>query len=193
MLDTLPTDSHSDDDSSADHPIDAYSRAVVHVAQAVGCQNRRGAGGRGSGFIAHDGLLLTNAHVVAGARELKLTLSDRETTSAIVLGEDGDTDLALLHTRSAQGRRMMVFAGKGLPMFCARSLGAAANYTEWPDLHPRQGRLVAPEGDAHEARIFNMMASNGPPPTLPVDDTESTLPFPRLRSYPRRSGGLSSQ
>lgn len=33
---------------------------------------------------------------------------------------------------------------------------------------------------------LNMMASSGSPPTLPVDDTELTLPFPRLRSYRRR-------
>lgn len=63
MLDTL---SHVEPppDRSLDEPLDAYSRAVIHVAETVGpavvrVENRRGAGGgSSSGFlIAHDGLV----------------------------------------------------------------------------------------------------------------------------------------
>jgi len=108
MLDTLPPI-----DRPADDPLDAYSRAVTRVAETVGpsvvqVENRRAkGGGTGSGFvIAHDGLLLTNAHVVAGARELRLSLSDGLDTGAIVVGEDPDTDLALL--RAELPRNMAV-------------------------------------------------------------------------------------
>jgi S1-C subfamily serine protease len=88
---------------------DAYSRVVMHAAETVGpavvrVENRRaGGGGTGSGFvIAHDGLVLTNAHVVAGARALKLSLIDGQDTKAVVIGEDPDTDLALLRAELPQ-------------------------------------------------------------------------------------------
>jgi S1-C subfamily serine protease len=51
----------------------------------------------GSGFVIdEDGLVLTNAHVVAAATEIQVTLSDAHTVSATPVGKDLDTDLALL-------------------------------------------------------------------------------------------------
>jgi len=51
----------------------------------------------GSGFVIDaDGLMLTNAHLVAGATDIRVTFSDQRTVSARVLGKDEDTDLALL-------------------------------------------------------------------------------------------------
>ncbi len=51
----------------------------------------------GSGFVIDDeGRLLTNAHVVAGATDIRVTFSGDKTVSARVLGKDEDSDLALL-------------------------------------------------------------------------------------------------
>jgi S1-C subfamily serine protease len=51
----------------------------------------------GSGvIISPDGLLLTNSHVIQGAREARLTGSDGRSIEARVIGDDPDTDLALL-------------------------------------------------------------------------------------------------
>jgi S1-C subfamily serine protease len=51
----------------------------------------------GSGFVIdEDGLILTNAHVVAAATEIQVTFSDSKTVSAEPVGKDLDTDLALL-------------------------------------------------------------------------------------------------
>jgi serine protease Do len=53
--------------------------------------------GQGSGFIiSADGLILTNAHVVRGASEVTVKLSDRREFRAKVLGADGATDVAVL-------------------------------------------------------------------------------------------------
>jgi len=51
----------------------------------------------GSGFvISADGYILTNAHVVEGADEIKVRLSDGQTFTATVKGVDAKLDLALL-------------------------------------------------------------------------------------------------
>jgi serine protease Do len=53
--------------------------------------------GQGSGFIVSgDGLILTNAHVVQGATEVTVKLTDRREFRAKVLGSDPATDIAVL-------------------------------------------------------------------------------------------------
>jgi serine protease Do len=53
--------------------------------------------GHGSGFIVSaDGLVLTNAHVVRGAKEVTVKLTDRREFRAKVLGADAKTDIAVL-------------------------------------------------------------------------------------------------
>jgi S1-C subfamily serine protease len=51
----------------------------------------------GSGFVLdEEGLILTNAHVVAAATAIQVKLSESHTVAAMPLGKDPDTDLALL-------------------------------------------------------------------------------------------------
>lgn len=53
--------------------------------------------GEGSGFIvSSDGVILTNAHVVHGAKEVTVKLTDRREFNAKVLGADPKTDVAVL-------------------------------------------------------------------------------------------------
>jgi S1-C subfamily serine protease len=75
--------------------VDRAGRSVVHIA--VRSEGRRG--GAGSGVVVtHDGILLTNSHVVAGARSIDVTFPDGRHSAARLLGEDQDTDLAVLRT-----------------------------------------------------------------------------------------------
>ncbi len=82
--------------------LDAYSSAVIATVDRVGPAVVRvepGGGGVGSGVvIAGDGLVLTNSHVVGKAARVKLSFADGNTREAVVLGNDPDTDLALLRT-----------------------------------------------------------------------------------------------
>jgi len=53
--------------------------------------------GLGSGvLVSADGYLLTNQHVIDGADDIDVTLSDGRSASATVVGTDADSDLALL-------------------------------------------------------------------------------------------------
>jgi S1-C subfamily serine protease len=88
--------------------LDAYSQAVVLASSAInravvkidvlqkGRQRSR-ITGSGSGFIfTPDGFILTNSHVVNNASRLQVTLSEGTIYPAELIGDDPDTDLAVL-------------------------------------------------------------------------------------------------
>jgi S1-C subfamily serine protease len=96
--------------------LDAYSRAVIDVVDRVGpavvridvkAKEGRANGGTGSGVIvAPDGLVLTNSHVVSGqgsngqglggGTQVTVATVDGRSLTARIVGDDPDTDLALL-------------------------------------------------------------------------------------------------
>jgi S1-C subfamily serine protease len=100
--------------------LDVFSQAVTSVVDRIGAavvrvEPKSGGGqsraGLGSGvIISPDGLVLTNSHVVQGGREMRLATPDGLTLDARVIGDDPDTDLALLR---AQDGRSLPFAPLG--------------------------------------------------------------------------------
>ncbi|HEY5067491.1 MAG TPA: trypsin-like peptidase domain-containing protein, partial [Xanthobacteraceae bacterium] len=114
---------HLPDDDQA--LLDAYSRAVIDVVDRVGPavvalairggqtngqqandQKGRERGGAGSGVIvAPDGLILTNSHVAGAvggsAARIDVTTPDGQDLRARLVGDDPDTDLALLRVDEA--------------------------------------------------------------------------------------------
>ena len=84
------------------HAFERVGPAVVHVI-AFGADGRPK--GQGSGVIfTPDGYVLTNAHVVAGAARLRASFTDGQALDATLVGEDADTDTAVLR-----------LSGNGLP------------------------------------------------------------------------------
>jgi S1-C subfamily serine protease len=105
----VPQSALQDSDTAA---LDAYSRAVIHVAEAlspsvanlqVRRRTRRGpAVGAGSGVvITPDGFLITSAHVIEGSRRGTASFGDGREANVTLVGADPLSDLAVLRAEGS--------------------------------------------------------------------------------------------
>lgn len=108
----------SDDAMSAADAFNKVSPAVViisTVSDSGSVSMFGGTGeveGMGSGFIINeDGDILTNYHVIDGAKEIKVTLSDGREVNASVVNYDSDKDIAMI--KLAEGTKVPAVAELG--------------------------------------------------------------------------------
>jgi S1-C subfamily serine protease len=101
----------NDQPSEAIAWLDAVSNGIAALVDRVGpavvrvetTRVGRRSGGIGSGvIISPDGLVLTNSHVIHGHNEARLTDTEGRNLEARLIGEDRDTDLALLRVTAAR-------------------------------------------------------------------------------------------
>src|SRR5690348_9255219 len=156
--------------------LDAYSRAVIGAVERVGPAvvhiqvvgapqegQARGQphgqpqprGGSGSGVVvAPDGLILTNSHVVHDAAAITVATQDGRRLPARLLGDDPDTDLALIRidaavtlpaatlgdSRSLKVGQLVVAIGNPLGFECTVTAGVVSGLGR--SLRASSGRLI---------------------------------------------------
>lgn len=91
--------------SQGDEPlVELYARvnpAVVNITNYIRSNDQVVPSGQGSGFVYdNQGHIVTNAHVIHGASEVEVTFSDGTTRLAEVIGEDLNSDLAVVRVEN---------------------------------------------------------------------------------------------
>ena len=89
--------------------LDAYSEAVTGAVEIVApavVKIEAGSGGGSGVLFTPDGFLLTNAHVVDHAATLKVVLPDGRSMRGDVVGQDVDSDLAVVRVTDQSGVRL---------------------------------------------------------------------------------------
>jgi len=102
--------------------------AVAPSVVAIVTEGRRGEGGTGSGFVWDAaGHIVTNHHVIEGARSIAVVLDDGSVTPARLVGSAPWTDLAVLKLQSPDLRPPPIAIGSSADLKVGQTVFAIGN------------------------------------------------------------------
>ncbi len=108
--------------------IDLFERAAPSVVYIFTRNERGQGGGAGSGFVwDRVGHVVTNDHVVEGARQVAIRLDDGETVDATVVGTAPDYDLAVVRLGETRAHLQPIPIGRSADLKVGQSVFAIGN------------------------------------------------------------------
>ena len=109
----------------------AVNTSVVNIttaADSVGYFGEESSGGTGSGFFIDKlGHILTNYHVIESASSVQVTLFDRSTHEAEVIGADASNDVAVVRIKVSPERIVPVAFGDSSKLLVGQKILALGN------------------------------------------------------------------
>ena len=174
---------HEPEQETSADALDAYSSAVIGAVTQVGPavvsvyvggsaeDADRARGGAGSGVVVTpDGYVLTNEHVVQQTATARVAFVDGRSATAVVVGRDPATDLAVLRAQAtglphaavlnATPRVGQLVIAVGNPLGFESTVSAGVVSALGRSLRSRHGRLI--EGIVQHTAALNPGNSGGP-------------------------------
>lgn len=112
--------------SASNGSVSAVASAVLPSVVSITAQSGTSSSGGSGVILSEDGTILTNAHVVEGARQVAVKFSEGSSAQATVVGSDRTNDIAVLKAQGVSGLKPATFGPRRASPSATRCSPSAA-------------------------------------------------------------------